>query len=64
MDPFTLMELAGHADLNTTKRYVHLNDEDVRDAMERAEQAKGGHGIGHSDQSKPLAPRLEKPAIN
>jgi integrase len=50
MDPFTLMKLAGHADLNTTMRYVHLNDDDVRAAMEKAEVAKGGHKIGHSDE--------------
>lgn len=33
LDPFTLKKLAGHTDLNTTMRYVHLNDEDVRAAM-------------------------------
>lgn len=45
MDPFTLKKLAGHTDLNTTMRYVHLNDEDVRAAMEKAQ---GGHKSGHS----------------
>jgi integrase len=45
MDPFTLKKLAGHADLNTTMRYVHLNDEDVRAAMQKAQ---GGHKIGHN----------------
>lgn len=45
MDPFTLKKLAGHADLNTTMRYVHLNDDDVRATMEKAQ---GGHKNGHS----------------
>jgi integrase len=45
MDPFTLKKPAGHADLNTTMRYVHLKDEDVRVAMEKAQ---GGHKIGHN----------------
>ena len=36
MDPFTLKKLAGNTDLNTTMRYVHLNDDDVRKAMEKA----------------------------
>jgi integrase len=36
LDPFTLKKLAGHTDLNTTMRYVHLNDEDVRAAMDNA----------------------------
>lgn len=37
MDPFTLKKLAGHTDLSTTMRYVHLNDADVRKAMEKAQ---------------------------
>jgi integrase len=45
MDPFTLKKLAGHADLNTTMRYVHLNDEDVRAAMDKA---RSGHKSWHN----------------
>jgi integrase len=45
IDPFTLKRLAGHADLNTTMRYVHMNDEDVRAAMKKAQ---GGHKNGHT----------------
>jgi integrase len=48
MDPFTLKKLAGHTDLNTTMRYVHLNDADVRAAMEKA---RGGHRNGHSAET-------------
>lgn len=51
MDPFTLMKLAGHADLNTTRRYVHLNDGDVLAAMEKAAKARGGHNIGHTAEN-------------
>ena len=64
MDPFTLMKLAGHADLNTTMRYVHLNDDDVREAMNRAEQAKGGHKNRHSAQTETLIPPREQPVLN
>jgi integrase len=53
MDPFTLKKLAGHTDLNTTMRYVHLNDADVRAAMEKA---RGGHRIGHSGEAGGSAP--------
>jgi len=35
MDPFTLHVLAGHTDMNTTKRYVHPSDDDIREAMNR-----------------------------
>ncbi len=38
MDPFTLHVLAGHTDMNTTKRYVHPSDEDIREAMNRVDQ--------------------------
>jgi hypothetical protein len=48
MDPFTLKKLAGHADLSTTMRYVHLNDDDVRAAMEKAH---GGHKNGRTANS-------------
>lgn len=48
MDPFTLHVLAGHTDMNTTKRYVHPSDADIRDAMERV---RGGHKIGHSGEN-------------
>lgn len=44
MDPFTLKKLAGHTDLNTTMRYVHLNDSDVLTAMQKAQS---GHNSGH-----------------
>ncbi len=51
MDPFTLHVLAGHTDMNTTKRYVHPSDADILEAMEkvrRAEKVRGGHKTGHS----------------
>jgi integrase len=38
MDPFTLHVLAGHTDMNTTKRYVHPSDEDIREAMNRVNE--------------------------
>jgi hypothetical protein len=63
MDPFTLKKLAGHTDLNTTMRYVHLNDADVRAAMGRAEKAQGGHRIGHSGDSAESADAMES-AVN
>ena len=39
MDPFTLHVLAGHTDVNTTKRYVHPSEADIREAMERVRSA-------------------------
>jgi integrase len=38
MDPFTLHVLAGHTDMNTTKRYVHPSDDDIREAMNRVDR--------------------------
>jgi integrase len=36
IDAYTLHVIAGHTDMNTTKRYVHPGDAGVREAMERA----------------------------
>ena len=60
MDPFILHKLAGHADMNTTKRYVHPSDADVLEAMEKV---RCGHKTGHCAE-KPIAdPSLESPAF-
>lgn len=59
MDPFTLKKLAGHVELNTTMRYVHLDDEDVRTAMRRAQ---GRHNSGHTGESADMQRAEEMPA--
>jgi integrase len=64
MDTFTLMKLAGHADLSTTLRYIHLNDEDVLAAMGKAEKAKGGHKTGHTSEITVSEAPQKSPAIN
>jgi integrase len=64
MDTFTLMKLAGHADLSTTMRYVHMNDDDVRAAMERAGEVKGGHKIGHNAPTTTSEPSTEIRVLN
>lgn len=48
MDPWMLAYLAGHADMSTTRRYVHPQEQGIRAAMTRAENARGGHKSGHS----------------
>jgi integrase len=53
MDPYTLAYLAGHSDFSTTRRYVHPQADTIREAIERARKARGGHKTGHSDQ-KPV----------
>jgi len=66
MDPYTLAYLAGHADFSTTRRYVHPQEETIREAMERTRNAQGGHKIGHSGE-KPVeraeAPKLDNELI-
>lgn len=46
MDPFTLHVLAGHTDMNTTKRYVHPSEADIREAMDRVQNASGSASNG------------------
>ena len=43
MDPWTLAYLAGHRDINITKRYVHPQEQTIRAAMDRAREIKSGH---------------------
>ena len=53
MDPYTLAYLAGHSDFSTTKRYVHPQADTVREAMERAQNARDGHNFGHKVEGRP-----------
>jgi hypothetical protein len=39
-------------DLNTTLCYIHLNDDEVRTAKEKAEQAKGRRKIENKDSGR------------
>ncbi len=54
MDPWTLAYLAGHRDMNITKRYVHPQEQTIRAAMDRAQVANGGHTSGHAGQNADL----------
>jgi integrase len=54
MDPWTLAYLAGHRDMNITKRYVHPQEQTIRAAMDRVEAGKGGHTSGHTGQKADL----------
>jgi len=51
IDPFTLYVLAGHTDMNTTKRYVHPNESHIREAMDKV---WGGHTSGHTNEKGDL----------
>lgn len=62
IDPYLLHVIAGHTDMNTTKRYVHPNDADLLEAMNKARarsETKSdapppevwvGHNLRHSDK--------------
>src|SRR5262249_40903664 len=54
MDPWTLAYLAGHRDMNITKRYVHPQEQTIRAAMEKAREEKTGHTFGHTAQKTAL----------
>ena len=61
MDPYILHVLAGHTDMNTTKRYVHPNEADIIEAMGKVQS---GHSFGHTPKSPPENPTGESPVIN
>lgn len=41
MDPWTLAYLAGHRDMNITKRYVYPQEETILDALEKGARGEG-----------------------
>lgn len=49
-----VQRLAGHTDITTTMRYVHVSDEDVLEAMAKEQ---GGHKFGHSADEDKIQPR-------
>jgi integrase len=64
MDPWTLAYLAGHQDMNITKRYIHPQQQTVLDAMEKARSAKGGHISRHSAENVARGQTPEASVIN
>jgi integrase len=64
MDPWTLAYLAGHSNMNTTKRYIHPQGHTIRDAMQKAREVPSGHSFGHTAKSAETASESEAPAIN
>lgn len=52
MDIYTLKKLAGHADITTTERYVHMNDKQARQSLEKVWAVQGGHKSGHSSETE------------
>jgi hypothetical protein len=42
--------MAGHTKISSTMLYIHLNDDDVRAAMAKEREEKGGHTSGYTKQ--------------
>ena len=64
MDPWTLAYLAGHSNMNTTKRYIHPQGHTIRDAMQKAREAPSGHSFGHNAKTAETESQTEISAIN
>lgn len=64
MDPWTLAYLAGHRDMNITKRYVHPQEQTILVAMEKARVVKGGHNSGHAQLDLPNANCSQRAVTN
>jgi integrase len=64
MDPWTLAYLAGHSNMNTTKRYIHPQGHTIREAMQKARIVPGGHSFGHTVESPATEPTGGVPAVN
>jgi integrase len=64
MDPWTLAYLAGHRDMNITRRYIHPQEQTILTAMEKAREVKGGHSSGHNAGLPLEGATVESAAIN
>jgi hypothetical protein len=51
-----VQRLAGHTDINPTVRYIHLSDDDVRVAMAKEQEEKGGIVLGIPTEERVLPP--------
>jgi hypothetical protein len=54
MDPWTLAYLAGHRDMNITKRYIHPQEQTIRAALKRVHEEKSGHTFRHTEPKEVL----------
>jgi len=63
MDPYTLAYLAGHSDFATTRRYVHPQADTIRNAIDRARSAQGGHNSGHTGEKNAESSKSSTSAI-
>jgi integrase len=64
MDPWTLAYLAGHRDMNITKRYVHPQEHTIRNAMEKAREVTSRHTSGHTVQIEQAQPTATIDAVH
>lgn len=62
VDIVTVKELLGHADVKTTMRYAHSNDDAKRRAVQRLGQAANDNAK-HSDKSGTVVPIAKKIAV-
>jgi hypothetical protein len=56
---YALAYFAGHTSFVTTRRYIHPNMETGRAAMERAQEGRDGHRIGHNGDTVALETKLQ-----
>ncbi len=53
-----VQRLAGHTEISTTTRFIHLNDDDVRAAMAKEREEKVGILLDIPSKRRPLPPRI------
>jgi integrase len=64
MDPWTLAYLAGHRDMNITKRYIHPQEHTILNAMEKAREVPGRHNSRHKTENETAGNPAALPTIN
>jgi hypothetical protein len=53
------MKLMGHADLNTTSRYVHLSKRHLADAQKKIEQYRAAREIAEAEAAQRVSGTLQ-----
>ena len=55
MDPFSLHKVAGHRDMKTTMRYVHPDDDHIREVIEKVRVEQGSDTSRYTERALPTA---------
>lgn len=54
LDPFTLKDLAGHESLETTMKYIHLNEQETAERLQEVRERLDTNALGNAGYMKAI----------